>query len=499
MDRLTSARFDSPRTISVAVTATLVFAALQWPYEAAPSAQTPTPVSVARPCRVQGAVTSGTTPLPGTSIMAKVDGRIVAVTSSDVDGGYALMLAPGTYSLHVELTAFAPIDRDLTVGPVPCQTTTVDVAMPLASRVAGAELPPPPQPPAAPSPGGRGAFANGRGGAGGRFGGAGQRFQALTVTESNDDGSGGADVVADVSTANRADDPAARLLPPGFSVDALVESVPVSGSMVELDRAQMNDRLQALGRGEFGLGEGEQPGAAGFGGAAGGIAGAGGQGAGGFGGRGGGPGGGGPGGPGGLGGRVGGANRVQVSATYSMGGSAFDAAPYSLRGEPPAARDYLQQNFSTTIGGPLVIPHLYNGAQRTTFNLSYTGGRTGDLFDQYATVPSEAFRAGDFSSSATPIIDPATSQPFPGNQIPRNRMDPAALALLNYVPQSTLSGDTRNYRRVATSQSTTASAEKRWAPPSSSPNTSPARWKPLICRRPSERTRVVRTAPETTL
>ena len=40
-------------------------------------------------------------------------------------------------------------------------------------------------------------------------------------------------------------------------------------------------------------------------------------------------------------------------------------------------------------------------------------------------VPTTAMRAGDFSSVGTPIRDPLTGQPFPGNQIPVGRFDPA--------------------------------------------------------------------------
>ena len=64
-----------------------------------------------------------------------------------------------------------------------------------------------------------------------------------------------------------------------------------------------------------------------------------------------------------------------MNASYGMGGSMFDSAPYPLRNEATQERDYLQQSFSTTMGGPVRIPGLYNGTNRTTLNLSYSGGR----------------------------------------------------------------------------------------------------------------------------
>ncbi|MEO8070472.1 MAG: hypothetical protein ABI652_03650, partial [Acidobacteriota bacterium] len=299
------------------------------------------------------------------------------------------------------------------------------------------------------TPGGRGGREGGigrggRGGEGGRFGGGPQRFQTLGVEQSNASAADAA--VLDATPATRAsEDPAASLLPAGFSIDSPLESVAVSGSMVAVDRNLMSDRLQALGRGEFGLAEGQQFAAAGaltgaFADAQAGIGG-GAAGAGGGGGR------------GGLGGRGGGGSGLQVSANYGVGGSDLDASPYSLRGEAPAKRDYLQQTFATTVGGALKIPHLYDGTNRTTFNFSYTGSRSGDLFDQYATVPSAAFRAGDFSASPVAIIDPSTGLPFPGNQIPASRISPVAASLLKYIPAATLSGSTQNFRNTGTQQS----------------------------------------------
>jgi len=434
------------------------------------AAPAPAPAS-ARPCKAIGHLASGDQPLPGAAITAKAGERVVAVTSSDFDGSFTVPLAPGTYTLHVALTAFAPLDREITVGTPPCETT-VALTMQLASRAPGAVAPKPgvasiaPPPSATPAPaagaapdaasGGR---AGGFGGRGGRAGGP-PRFQTLSVTETQSPNTGDATVL-DLASTSRTDDPAARLLPPGFSIDATsAESIAVSGTMIEVDRAQMVDRLQALARGEFGLAEGQQfgqPGATAFGGAGGGFAE--GQLAGGAGGGRGGQGG--PGGFGVIGGRGVGANRLQVNATYGFGGSILDAAPYSLNGDTPAARDYMQQSFSTTLGGPVRIPGIYNGTNRTNFNFTYSGGRNGDLFDQYATVPSAAFRSGNFSALPSTILDPSTGLPFPGNVIPTNRLDPTALALLSFIPTGNIDTALRNYRYTTTSVSNTDSFSLR--------------------------------------
>lgn len=141
-----------------------------------------------------------------------------------------------------------------------------------------------------------------------------------------------------------------------------------------------------------------------------------------------------------------------LNSGYTLGGSALDASPYQLR--PNNSRpdpDYLRQTVDLNIGGPLVIPRLYDGTGKTTFSLSYSRNQGDTLFDQYATVPSAAMRAGDFSTLGRAIVDPATGQPFEGNVIPAPRIDSSARALLRFIPEPNLPGTSRNFRHVATS------------------------------------------------
>src|SRR5436190_20961 len=99
-----------------------------------PVGSSPTPAAPSgRPCRAAGHVLSGDVPLPGAAVSVISGEKAVAVTSTDVDGGYIVPLAPGTYRLKVELTAFVPVERDLTVGQPPCEVQ-VDVPLILTSR-----------------------------------------------------------------------------------------------------------------------------------------------------------------------------------------------------------------------------------------------------------------------------------------------------------------------------------------------------------------------------
>ena len=113
------------------------------------------------------------------------------------------------------------------------------------------------------------------------------------------------------------------------------------------------------------------------------------------------------------------------------------------------------------MSGPLRIPKVYNGTRRTNFQFTYSGNQSHNLFDQYATVPNEAVRSGDFSSTLLPVVDPLTGLPFPDNVIPANRISPGSRVLLDYLPQANLPGTTRNYHYSTTTDSSSNNVSVR--------------------------------------
>lgn len=374
------------------------------------------------PCSITGRIVSGTTPLPGVSVTASSGGRLVAATSTAVDGSYKLAVPPGAqYQLVVEMTAFATGEQVVAVGTPPCDQKT-DFTMVLASRAPNAVAQAGPAPTPAVAPAGR--------------------FSTLQVQTN-----AAASAALEVTPPDRQTEQSAMaLLPPGFSIDVSTEAVAINGQMASIDRGMMGDRLGAINRGEFDPATGTfAPGAEPA------------QGPGGRGGRGGAAGPGGRGGAGdfAIGGRGGrGQSLFQASANYSYSGSALDSAPYQLRSDTPAITNpYNRQNFGMTLGGPVIIPGLYNGTRRTTFTLTYGGNRGANLFDQYATVPTAAQRAGDFSSLGGALINPATGLPFAGNQIPQGSMNQASVALLRFIPEANLDGTSRNFHYVTTRDS----------------------------------------------
>lgn len=96
--------------------------------------------------------------------------------------------------------------------------------------------------------------------------------------------------------------------------------------------------------------------------------------------------------------------------------------------------------FGAKLGGPVSIPKLYNGKEKTFFFFDYEGLRQSQPYTGIASVPSAAFRAGDFSASPVTIYQPGTTTPFPGNKIPTALVDPAAAKILGVLPVSNSPG-----------------------------------------------------------
>ncbi|HEY3840287.1 MAG TPA: TonB-dependent receptor, partial [Bryobacteraceae bacterium] len=99
--------------------------------------------------------------------------------------------------------------------------------------------------------------------------------------------------------------------------------------------------------------------------------------------------------------------------------------------------------FTAMNGGPVYLPHLYNGKNRTFYYFTYGGARYRTGARYFTSVPTDAFRNGDFSSllGSIPILDPLTGKPFPGNVIPSSRISAVASAWQSLIyPHPNLSG-----------------------------------------------------------
>ncbi len=130
-------------------------------------------------------------------------------------------------------------------------------------------------------------------------------------------------------------------------------------------------------------------------------------------------------------------NVVTKAGTNSFHGAAweflrndfFDARDFfSRKGITPIPA--LKQNqFGASAGGPVIIPGIYNGRNKTFFYAYYEGFRQRRGLTQTAGVPSNLERQGDFSQSARKPIDPSTGARFPGDRVPINSISAKLLAL----------------------------------------------------------------------
>ena len=82
--------------------------------------------------------------------------------------------------------------------------------------------------------------------------------------------------------------------------------------------------------------------------------------------------------------------------------------------------------------------------------VAYEGVRGDAIQSPIASVPTALMRQGNFSEITTPIRDPRTGQPFPGNIIPTSRLSPTSLELLQYYPDANLPGTANNFQGPST-------------------------------------------------
>ena len=87
------------------------------------------------------------------------------------------------------------------------------------------------------------------------------------------------------------------------------------------------------------------------------------------------------------------------------------------------------------LGGPITVPHLYHGKDKTFFFMSYEGLQRPNKSVITDSVPTAAMRSGDLSVylPKTAVKDPLNGgAPFPNNLIPTSRISPLSAAVLNY-------------------------------------------------------------------
>ena len=119
---------------------------------------------------------------------------------------------------------------------------------------------------------------------------------------------------------------------------------------------------------------------------------------------------------------------------------AFDAAPYAFTAIRPQNSPFKWNQYGFTAGGPIQIPHVFNGTNRLFFMSNFEGFRLRQQQQVLYSTPTVAMRNGDFSGAPVVIKDPLTNQPFPGNVIPADRLNSIARRLLEFYPEPNVPG-----------------------------------------------------------
>ena len=141
----------------------------------------------------------------------------------------------------------------------------------------------------------------------------------------------------------------------------------------------------------------------------------------------------------------------------------YNSAQSYTHNKPTQRRD----NYGGNLGGPVWIPKIYNGRDKTFFFFGYEVFREkGTIPNLFPTVPTDAYRNGNFAAALSgrtiagnpvdslgrpavdgQVFDPSSEfrdaqgrrlrNPYPNNVIPVSHFDPSALKVMNFIPRPT--------------------------------------------------------------
>jgi hypothetical protein len=99
----------------------------------------------------------------------------------------------------------------------------------------------------------------------------------------------------------------------------------------------------------------------------------------------------------------------------------------------PTVPHLVMNDFGGFIGGPISIPKLYNGKDKTFFFADYEALRLPGSAVLLENVPSNALRNGDLSAYLPTTVNDLNGTPFPNNQIPLTQITPFSQAVMKYL------------------------------------------------------------------
>jgi hypothetical protein len=153
-------------------------------------------------------------------------------------------------------------------------------------------------------------------------------------------------------------------------------------------------------------------------------------------------------------------NVVTKSGTNEFHGSAWEYVrntDFNARNTfQPSVTPFHQNQFGATVGGPVILPKIYNGRNKTFFFFGYEGFRYTQANNAFLRVPTAQELAGNFNGPYEPaqIFNPFTTRPnpsvpggfirdpFPNNQIPSSLISQPLVAYVQtFIPRPNYSGN----------------------------------------------------------
>jgi Carboxypeptidase regulatory-like domain len=144
-----------------------------------------------------------------------------------------------------------------------------------------------------------------------------------------------------------------------------------------------------------------------------------------------------------------GSNNLHGQAYDYLRNAKLDARAYNFNPGVLPKPPFKSNQAGGSLGGPVVIPRLYNGRNHSFFFVHYEGLIRRAELQGTATVPTQAARTGQLAEYGRPIFDPLNLSnglrvPFSGNAIPLDRLDTVAKKVIALTPTPSRGGTVNN-------------------------------------------------------
>jgi len=152
-----------------------------------------------------------------------------------------------------------------------------------------------------------------------------------------------------------------------------------------------------------------------------------------------------------------GTNEIHGVGYYYRRDAALNANNWFSNSRNSPLADSHRNWYGGTMGGPVFLPKIYNGKNRTFFFFDFDHYKQLSATTSTGSVPTPQQLTGDFSNTRlangnlVPIYDPYSTfvnasgvtlrNPIPGNIIPANRQNPITLNFIKYYPAPTSAGN----------------------------------------------------------